>query len=47
MYNNTTGAILPATGAGVALYWPLAGFALIALGFGLMRAARTFRRDEA
>lgn len=34
MYNN---AILPATGMMVAIWLPLAGMAIIALGFALMR----------
>lgn len=37
-------AMLPATGAAVAVWYPLAGAALIALGFALVRAAKTFRR---
>lgn len=34
MYNN---AFLPATGMAVAIWWPLAGMALIAAGFAIWR----------
>lgn len=43
MYNNA--GTLPATGMAVAFWWPLAGFAILMLGFALMRAAGTFRKD--
>ena len=46
MYHNGA-AVLPATGATVSFWWPLAGFALIMLGFALIRMAGTFRKEEA
>lgn len=45
MYNN---AVLPATGLAAGLiWWPLAGFALIAAGFALLRIAKRRRQPEA
>jgi hypothetical protein len=37
MYNQVT---LSATGLAISLWYPLAGFALIAAGFALMRIAK-------
>ena len=43
MYNTP---VLPNTGLAVALWVPLAAFALIFLGLALIRAARSFREDD-
>jgi LPXTG-motif cell wall-anchored protein len=44
MYTSSAAA-LPATGMALTLWYPLAGVALMALGFGLLRAGGTFRRQ--
>lgn len=45
MYTNPS--FLPNTGFGAGIWLPLAAAALIFLGLALVRAARTFRKDEA
>lgn len=44
MYNN---AFLPMTGAMVAIWWPLAGMALIAAGFAIWRITSKRRQPDA
>ena len=44
MYNGQT--VLPATGMAVAVWYPLAGIALLMLGVALLRMAGTFRKEE-
>lgn len=40
MYNNTGLTVLPATGMAMAVWYPLAGFALMAAGFAVIRIAK-------
>ena len=47
MYNNTGLTVLPATGMTLAVWYPLAGFALIAAGVALLRIARRKRQPPA
>lgn len=47
MYNNPSGVILPATGAAIAIWLPLAGFALIAAGFAIWRIGAKRKQPKA
>jgi len=44
MYGSGGATTLASTGMAMSIWWPLAGFALVALGLGLFRAGGTFRR---
>lgn len=46
MYNQVAFS-LPATGAAVAVWWPMAGMALIAVGFAVWRIAYKRRQPSA
>lgn len=44
MYNNMGLSVLPATGMALAVWYPLAGFALLAAGVAIIRIGKRKRQ---